>query len=127
MTQGETAAERSVTSEVQVPADPETAFKAFTEELDLWWVRGPINRWAGGGMAAMNCEPGIGGRVLEIYNKDSGDALELGRITVWEPGRRLAWESSIDDVDTEVTFEAVGSSTKVRVTARIPAGGVDRG
>ena len=28
--------------------DPETAFIAFTEELDLWWVRGPINHWSGG-------------------------------------------------------------------------------
>jgi uncharacterized glyoxalase superfamily protein PhnB len=127
MTQGETAAERSVSSEVQVPTDPETAFTAFTEELDLWWVRGPINHWAGGRMAAMHCEPGIGGRLLEMYDKDSGDALELGRITVWEPGRRLAWQSSVDDVKTEVIFEAVGSSTNVRVTARVPAGGVDRG
>jgi uncharacterized glyoxalase superfamily protein PhnB len=127
MTRSDTAAERSVTSEVQVPTDPDTAFTAFTEELDLWWVRGPINHWAGGRMAAMHCEPGVGGRLLEIYDKDSGDALELGRITVWEPGRRLAWQSSIDDVDTDVTFEPVGSLTNVRVTARIPAGGVDRG
>jgi uncharacterized glyoxalase superfamily protein PhnB len=112
---------------VQVPTDPETAFTAFTEELDLWWVRGPINHWAGGRMAAMQCEPGIGGRLLEIYDEGRGDALELGRITVWEPGRRLAWQSSLDDVHTEVTFEALGSSTKVRVTARIPVGGVDRG
>ena len=77
MTHRDTAAERSVTSEVQVSTDPETAFAAFTEELDLWWVRGPINHWAGGRMAAMHCEPGIGGRLLEIYDKDSGDALEL--------------------------------------------------
>jgi uncharacterized glyoxalase superfamily protein PhnB len=127
MTRSDTAAERSVRSEVQVPTDPETAFTAFTEELDQWWVRGPINHWASGRMAAMRCESGVGGRLLEIYDTDSGDALELARITVWEPGRRLAWQSSVDDVDTEVTFEAVGSSTNVRVTARIPVNGVDRG
>jgi hypothetical protein len=32
--------------------------------------------------------------VLEVYDDTAGDALELGRITVWEPGKRLAWDSS---------------------------------
>ena len=43
--------DRTVSSEVEVGVDPEvafTAFTAFTAELDLWWVRGPINRFAGG-------------------------------------------------------------------------------
>ena len=31
-----------VSSEVEVAVDPDTAFAAFTGELDLWWVRGPI-------------------------------------------------------------------------------------
>jgi uncharacterized glyoxalase superfamily protein PhnB len=125
MTQNE--AENSVSSEVNVPIDPDTAFAAFTEELDLWWVRGPINHWAGGRAQAMRCEPGVGGRLLEVYDDNTGEALELGRVTAWEPGRRLAWSSSVDDVDTEVTFNRVGSSTIVRVVARIPAGGADHG
>ena len=127
MTRPETTEERSVTSEVQVPTDPDTAFTAFTEELDLWWVRGPINHWAAGRVVAVRCEPGVGGRLLEVYDDATGDALELGRITTWEPGRRLAWTSSVDDVETEVSFDPVGSFTTVRVVARIPAGGVDRG
>lgn len=127
MTDVGTSEEHTVKSEVKVPVDPGTAFIAFTEELDLWWVRGPINHWAAGRMAAMRCEPGVGGRLLEVYDDATGDALELARITDWEPGRRLAWKSSVDDVETEVTFVAIGSSTVVRVTARIPAGGVDRG
>ena len=32
-----------VSSELEVAVEPGTAFAAFTEELDLWWVRGPIN------------------------------------------------------------------------------------
>ncbi|HEX4864487.1 MAG TPA: VOC family protein [Acidimicrobiales bacterium] len=127
MTKTDAAGERSVASQVEVPTDPDTAFKAFTEELDLWWVRGPINHWAAGKVRALRCEPGVGGRLLEVYDDSSGDALELARITVWEPGRRLAWQSSLDDVQTEVSFEPSDGSTRVEVTARIPAGGTDRG
>jgi len=127
VTELETSAERSIVSEVEVSTDPDTAFVAFTEELDLWWVRGPINHWAGGRMLAIRCEPGVGGRLLEVYNDSTGEALELARITAWEPGRRLAWDSSVDDVQTEISFIPVGSSTTVRVVARIPAAGADRG
>ena len=104
---------------------PDVAFAAFTEELDLWWVRGPINHWAAGRMREMRIEAGVGGRLLEVY--DDQDALELGRITAWERGKRLAWRSSVDDVETEVFFEPTGTGTTVRVVARIPNGGQDRG
>jgi uncharacterized glyoxalase superfamily protein PhnB len=119
--------DRSVISTVEVAVDPDTAFAAFTEELDLWWVRGPINHHAGGRVLAMRCEPGVGGRLLEVYDDTTGDALELGRITVWEPGKRLAWTSSLDDVRTEVRFEPSETGTIVRVVARIALDGQDRG
>ena len=118
---------RQISSAVQVPVDPETAFTVFTEELDLWWVRGPINHHAAGRMTALRCEPGVGGRLLEVYDEAAGDALELARITAWEPGKRLAWRSSVDDVVTEITFEAAAEGTSVRVVATVPAGGADRG
>jgi uncharacterized glyoxalase superfamily protein PhnB len=116
-----------VSSEVEVPVDPRTAFAVFTEELDLWWVRGPINFHDSGRARARRCEPGVGGRLLEVYDDATGDALELGRISEWEPGERLAWQSSLDDVETEVTFEPIDAGTRVRVTARLPEGGADRG
>jgi hypothetical protein len=53
MTGHEPREARSITSEIEVPTDPDTAFTAFTEELDLWWVRGPINHRAGGKVLAM--------------------------------------------------------------------------
>lgn len=83
---------RSRTSQVEVAVDPLTAFTAFTEELDLWWVRGPINAYDSGRLVAMRCEPGVGGRIMEVYNADSGEGLELARITAWELGQisRLA-------------------------------------
>ena len=117
-------AERRVSSVVDVEVAPDVAFAAFTEELDLWWVRGPINHWAAGRMREMRIEAGVGGRVLEVYDDD---ALELGRITAWEPGKRVAWSSSVDDVETDVSFEPTATGTTVRVVARIPEGGQDRG
>ena len=117
----------SVSSEVEVQVDPDTAFTAFTDEMDLWWQRGPINFYDAARAVAMRCEPGVGGRLLEVYDEATGEALELGRITVWEPGERLAWLSSLDDVEIEVRFQAKEQSTVVRVEARIPPGGKDRG
>lgn len=118
---------RSRTSRVEVAVDPLTAFMAFTDELDLWWVRGPINAYDSGRLVAMRCEPGVGGRILEVYDADSGDGLELARITDWEPGRHLAWQSSLDDVRIDVRFEASPTGTLVELEATIPAGGKDKG
>jgi len=123
----EPARDTMMSSAVEVAVDPDTAFAAFTEDLDLWWVRGPINHHAAGRVQAMRCEPGVGGRLLEVYDDAAGDALELGRITVWEPGKRLAWQGSLDDVSIDVSFSPVGGGCRVRVQASIPAGGQDRG
>ena len=118
---------RSVQSTVEVPTDPATAFTVFTEEVDCWWVQGPINFHDSTRALGKRIEPGVGGRVLEVYDAGTGDGLELGRITVWEPGARLAWASSVDDVAIEVRFEPTSGGTTVRVEATIPEEGVDRG
>jgi uncharacterized glyoxalase superfamily protein PhnB len=116
-----------VSSEVEVGVDPGTAFRVFTEEMNLWWVRGPINFYDAARAVAVVCEPGVGGRILELYDPETGDALEKARITDWQPGRRLAWRSSVDDVVVEVRFDPVPGGTAVRVRARIPADGQDKG
>ena len=118
---------RSVSSEVEVAVDPKTAFSAFTEEMNLWWVRGPINFFDSARAVAVVCEPGVGGRILEVYDAATGDGLELARISAWQPGERLAWRSSVDDVEVEVRFEPTASGTLVRVLAAIPSGGADQG
>jgi uncharacterized glyoxalase superfamily protein PhnB len=120
-------ASRSVSSQVEVAVDPKTAFSAFTEEMNLWWVRGPINFYDSARAVAVVCEPGVGGRIVEVYDEATGDGLELARISAWHPGERLAWKSSVDDVEVEVRFEPTDTGTLVRVLAEIPSGGADRG
>jgi uncharacterized glyoxalase superfamily protein PhnB len=107
-------------STVEVAVDPMTAFVAFTEEMDHWWGNGPIDAWSFSRSIGRQVEPGVGGRVLELYDND---ALELARVTIWEPGRRVAWKSSIDDVTIEVRFETGGIGTIVRVEGHVPDGG----
>jgi len=120
---------QTVSSAVEVAVDPATAFKAFTEEIDLWWVRGPINFWSDGGrVVEVRCEPDVGGRIMEVLDDpDAGEVLELARITLWEPGARLAWASSLDDVQTEVSFLPIEGGTRVTVEHLVPAGGKDKG
>jgi hypothetical protein len=118
---------RSRSSTVEVAADPMTAFTVFTDELDLWWVRGPINAYDSGRLVEMRCEPCVDGRILEVYDAESGEGLELARITVWEPGRRVAWRSSLDDVTIDVHFEPTSNGTHVRLDATVSEGGEDRG
>jgi len=105
--------EKSASAAVDVAVDPASAFTAFTDEIDSWWVRGPINFFDSGRAVAMRIEPGVGGRVLEVYERD---ALVLGEITVWQPGVRLAYRSLVDDTEVDVRFDAVEGGTRVRVT-----------
>jgi uncharacterized protein YndB with AHSA1/START domain len=112
--------DRSAAAEVNVAVPPQRAFTAFTDEIDSWWVRGPINFFDAARAVAMRIEPGEGGRVLEVYEDD---ALELGRITVWEPGARLTYRSSVDDSEIDVRFEPVEGGTRVRVTQTLVPGG----
>src|SRR5204862_499972 len=91
-----------------------------TDEIDSWWVRGPINFFDSGRAVAMRIEPGVGGRVLEVYD---ADALALGEITVWEPGVQLKYRSLVDDTEVDVRFAAVEGGTEVHVTQTLVPGG----
>lgn len=111
----------TMTSSVDVEVDPMTAFTAFTDEFDQWWGNGPIDAWDSSRAIGRRIEPGVGGRVLELY---TDDALELARVTVWEPGARVCWQSSVDDVVIEVHFEPIEGGTRVRVDGIVPDGGI---
>ena len=113
-----------VTACVEVGIDPQSAFDLFTKEIDAWWHRGPHDFYDGQRAQAVRFEPGVGGRYLEVYDDSVEDALEIGRITLWEPGRRLVWRMSLDDTEVDVRFEATSQGTRVVLEQRIIAGGV---
>jgi uncharacterized glyoxalase superfamily protein PhnB len=109
--------EAAVRVHVEVSVDPAAAFRIFTEEIDLWWVRGPANFYDGARARGMRFEPGVGGRLLQL-NAEAEDR-ELGRITAWEPGALLSYETG-DGATVEVRFEPAATGTRVTVEQRGP-------
>ena len=118
---------RSIESCIDVAVDANTAFAVFTDEIDCWWRQGAINFFDSARAHYLKMETRLGGRIIEVYDPESGDGLELGRITLWEPGSRLGWTSAVDDVEIEVRFEPRDSGTRITLTATIPVDGEDRG
>jgi uncharacterized glyoxalase superfamily protein PhnB len=107
------ATRTEATSAVDVGVDPSTAFTIFTTEIDLWWVRGPINHYNASRIAELRIEPRIGGRVLEICDEANGEVDARERVTVWEPGRRLVLTGDVTEID--VTFDKIENGTRVTV------------
>jgi uncharacterized protein YndB with AHSA1/START domain len=111
----------AATAEVVVDASPEDAFAIFTDEIGLWWRRDtPYWNDADRGLTVRS-EPGVGGRFLEIYDLQAGTGFEAGRVTAWEPGRRLSmtwtqvgWPDGVA-TDIDITFEPEGVGTRVRL------------
>jgi uncharacterized protein YndB with AHSA1/START domain len=106
---------------VRVP--PDVAFRAFTEDIDQWWRRGPRYRVAGKHRGIIHIEGAAGGRLFESFDTGNGTKVhETGRITAWEPPSRLAFEwrgaNYVRDEKTfvEVLFEESPSGTLVTVT-----------
>jgi len=104
---------------IRVAATPERAFEAFTSEIGEWWRPNSLFRFTRNSPTVMSFEPGLGGRLAETSS--DGGVFEVGRITVWEPGMRLAftWRHqsfSADQItEVEVRFEGVGNETRVTV------------
>jgi hypothetical protein len=113
-----------ITASTVVAVDPETAFEVFTGEIDAWWGRGPRFRWKPHRGGTLRFEPGVGGRLVEVYDEAAGDLFEVGRVLVWENPSRLVFEFRArnfepDQVtEVEVSFERVEQGTRVTVEHR---------
>jgi uncharacterized protein YndB with AHSA1/START domain len=118
----------AVTVSVDVPVDPATAFEVFTDEIDGWYQRGPHSWRFPDRAVGIRFEPYVGGRLLEVHDRDTGEGFAFGEVRVWEPGVRLVFADLVSSeppgplTEVEVRFEAVDDGTRVTLEHR----GLDR-
>ncbi len=116
---------------ITVAVDPAEAFTIFTEDINLWWRRGPRFRNTAGDNGIICIESGVGGRVFESYKAEVTNStqhdervIEIGRIKIWDPPHRLLfdWRSSNfapnEHTEVEVLFQPSASGTRVTVIHR---------
>jgi activator of HSP90 ATPase len=110
---------------LRVKADPQRAFDVFTREIATWWQPNAMFRFTPRSPGRLAFEPPSverPGRFTETLA--NGKVYEIGRISVWEPGRRLvfAWRQATfaqdQATEVEVRFEAIGEETRVTVEHR---------
>ena len=107
---------------LRVPADPARTFEAFTCEIASWWRPDGLFPITPQGDGELAFEPGPDGRL--ITRLANGETYEIGRISVWEPGRRLvfSWRpasfSPGQSTEVAVLFEPVGEETRVSIEHR---------
>jgi Activator of Hsp90 ATPase homolog 1-like protein len=113
-----------IRKEVIVEASQETAFKVFTERMDLWW---PRTHHVGKTPAIETAlEPGFRGRWFTRH--EDGSEVNIGYVLVYDPYARLVLVWQIDGnfqcdpqlhSEIEVTFRAEGPlQTKVNMEHR---------
>jgi len=104
---------------LRVSATPDHAFRVFTCEIGRWWEPNALFRFTNGPPGRLAFEEGEGGRFTETGS--AGEVFEIGRITAWEPGVRLAftWRQASfapsQQTRVEVRFEPLGEETRVTV------------
>ena len=106
---------------VEVPVDARKAFELFTTGINRWWKRGTYY-WNDRARArGLRFEPHVGGRFIEVYDDTTGEGFEIGRVLVWEPGRRIVYSWRQTDwgpeekTQVEVRFEPIETGTRVTI------------
>jgi len=107
---------------LRVPVDPARAFEAFTAQISSWWQPDHLFQITPLGDGKLAFEAGPGGRL--VTHLDNGRIFEIGRISVWEPGKRLVfgWRHASflpgQSTEVEVRFEPVGGETRISIEHR---------
>lgn len=107
-----------ITLEVGCP--PEQAFSLWTRRTSTWW---PVSHTVSGhpGLEVV-IEPHVGGRIFE--RTPDGEEHDWGRVTAWEPPRRLGYlwhlrQDRADATEVEITFlPADGRGTRLSIVHR---------
>jgi hypothetical protein len=110
----------NVVRQIEVAVDPETAFRLFTEEMPHWYRSGH-HSWNDPEQAVgIRFEPGLDGRWVEVWDEETGEGYEIGRVLEWEPGVRFV--VSYRNVNfppeptrLEVRFDPAPGGTRVRL------------
>lgn len=104
----------------EVQCSVEHAFDVWTERTSTWWPKSSTVSQADG--LEVIFEGRAGGRIFE--RTPSGEEIDWGAITVWEPPRRLgySWHIATDvasATDVEVRFSDLGDErTRVEIEHR---------
>jgi len=93
------------------------AFDVWTQHLGAWWPKG--HSASGDPATRVVLEPGVGGRIYE--RTSDGREIEWGRITMWDPPRRLhySWHIASDPseaTDVELRFvDLAGGRSRLEI------------
>ncbi len=106
---------------LRVECDAATAFDQFTNEIDHWWKQGPRNRLIGNRPGIMEFGESGDVRYLQEVDKRRPDFIvRAGKVTRWEPGKRLAFEWQWPMADpkepatlVDIRFSAQGDYTRI--------------
>src|SRR6516164_4687263 len=74
---------------LRVAATPERAFGTFVDDIGAWWRPNGLFRFTTRSPGVLAFEPKLGGQFTETSG--TGEVFVIGRITVWEPGTRVAF------------------------------------
>ena len=105
---------------LRVRATPQEAFDVFTQEIAAWWKPNTLFQLTPRGDGVLRFE----NQERLVTTLPNGKDFEIGRVTAWAPGEKLAFSwrqaSFTPEQATFVTvlFEPVGDETRVTVEHR---------
>lgn len=104
---------------VEVRCSPERAFDLFTRTIGAWWPLATHSVYGSGGSLSMGSGPGA--EIVEAG--PAGERAVWGRITAWDPGRRLAftWHPGVDETEAthvDIRFRSSAGGTLVELEHR---------
>lgn len=97
-----------IIEEYELAVDPRDAFDVYVGHIDRWWdPRYSTNAHT---FESVRFEPHVGGAVSEVHT--TGVTHDWGTVTLWEPGRRLAYTSRLGQHGGDSTIVTVSFAAR---------------